>query len=155
MEIKDIQPAVYKIYKDGPRTWFVGICANNGDHIYMHNPKDERGYGGREFTFQTDTDGIHTVKGPWHCTPEDLIETIGLDLRTRILTWGAIGEEMDDITDGATNTIHKDKVPILGPYDRIKKKAQDIANKRQTKVYYITKSVGCSTYSTTYPKKGK
>lgn len=80
----------YKVVRDGNRTFYVGLV-DGVAHFFVHDPRNQQGFGGRTYSGVTEDGESFAVKGPWSSGPSEinalgilppLVEASGTDDRT-------------------------------------------------------------------------
>lgn len=134
----------YKLYVGRSGTiWLVGISEDQGNAVYVQGGPNSDGFGGRVLTFRLENgcDSI-SLKGPWHTNPSSLLSDTGIDVRDKFYTFGVVGEGRE--YPAITKLLWFDTEPVIGSFDRVKQKAQEIANERGQTVFYYMESRGGS-----------
>lgn len=148
---EDVQPR-YNIHigKD-KRIWLV-TTDQDPDHIIVQGGPGSQGYGGADlvFTLANGVDKI-TLHGPWHSNPYSLFEQTGIDLRTKIISWGVIGRGLQFRAANSyssdsviTDLVYFDKAPTQGVYDRIQNLAKEMSDAEGIPLYYHMRTYGGS-----------
>ncbi len=150
----------YTIDAEGTHWFWPASHPEPGAMVHCGSPvfagKRSDGFGGATLTFNT-ADGPIPIQGPWHSNTNALFERTGVDLRDKHLTYGVIGtgrESTPTHNTVITGVVHADpKEGVLGTFDRIKEKAQQLANEHEQPFYYYSKSRGGSSCGPVYPSK--
>ena len=147
----------YVIDPEGTHWFWPAKHAEPGAMVHCGSPviagKRSNGYGGATLKFNT-PDGVIPIQGPWHSNTDALFEKTGIDLRDKHLTYGVIGtgREHPNHRTVITGVVHADpEGGVLGHFDRITAKAQELADEHQQPFYYYTRSRGGSSCGPIYP----
>lgn len=148
-----------KIIKGKRGTWYVAIQDNPADNVYFASKEGGKsdGFGGATLTFKLEDGTEDKVQGPWHSNPDALFSDTGYDVRDKCLTFGVIGKDVRfdryPYKDFIVDVLYKDEDFTIGAFNRIKDKAQELANELGVKIVYYQQSQGGSTRSWCYPEK--
>lgn len=129
------------------RIWLVSTEAACAGNIYVQGGPKSDGFGGAtlSFTLANGCDKI-SLHGPRHSNCESLFSDTGIDVRNRHLVYGVIGKGRD-WKDGRSiikDLIYFDEKPTIGPFNRIKDKAEALAESLNQQLYYYTETKGGS-----------
>lgn len=138
-----IRNLLFLKYEEESGLWLVGICPNPADWIFFW-PRDESnqtGFCGSKIKFKL-IDGELELKGPWHSNADAFYHAIGIDLREKHYICGIISTEYDNSTGTYENILHIDKEWKVRNFLHLDFKAKRLAEKLNTEVYMLSKSVG-------------
>jgi len=131
--------------------WLVAKQPNAGDNVYVYCRTNQEGFSGRTLAFELDTGEKLFLKGPWHTNSDALFVATGVDVRDKHLTFGCVAFERIGI-ETMRDIIYIDSAPTIGPFDRIKRMAQKIANEIDETVQYYVESQGGSSMGPMKPE---
>ena len=143
------------IGKSGEK-YLVAVQPNPADNIYVEGGSNSDGFGGRTLEFLLEDGTTIKLRGPWHTNSDDLFRHTGYDIRDKHMTIGICALEREknyyrgDLFKGV---LHKDRVWVIGEYDRIEKMAQAFSNKHGKTVFYAMKSQGGGSAGSCQPKE--
>jgi hypothetical protein len=142
---------------DGTRTYYLPIegvnaadhfryvvnCAD-GVHVTDPNPSGPfRGYGGSTLEFPLDDGTIDKVKGPWHTNSEAFFKETGINISDLHLTQVTIGTESGKgFMEVGGDVLYRENEPVLGPFMRGERIAQQLADVLDISVYCVRESAG-------------
>lgn len=61
----------YKVVRKGDRAFYVGLV-DGVAHFFVHDPRDQTGFGGRVYSGITEDGEPFSVKGPWSSGPSEI-----------------------------------------------------------------------------------
>ena len=139
------------------RIWMVGNCDSPSSEIYAQaDPRENikgyrgfRGYGGSTLVFRTSDNAAVQLQGPWHSNSNALYADTGIDVRDKCITFVVISELIEYIEERTNdivmrNVLYKDEDPAIGPFDRGRLLAKEIATKLNKQVILYSESYGGS-----------
>lgn len=154
----DITPWLAVLHEEDQ--FFIPLLVPNpGDYIYHHTRRDMSGFGGATLKFRLLTGEILEVKGPWHTNTKHLLSATSINLEDYHYTWGFICNECNynDPPNGISGIHYYDPEAsfVLGSFDRLKNKAQEIADELGITVTCYSLSMGGSSLGPVKPLKSK
>lgn len=155
--VERVKPEEYNLYPVREGLWLVGDVPNAADFVYYWklNEKSREGYGGSALTFKlTDRRGTLTLAGPWHSNSDSLFIDTGVDVQSKCLTYVVIGESRGhDPKHYYQGILHQDSDWTLGPFNRGKLMAAQMAQELGKTVYCYSHSMGGSSDSPVHPEE--
>jgi len=147
----EIQKRIFKKIEGKKGIWYIAKQKNPADNIYVTSKNKDGysdGFAGATLSFELEDGTIDKVQGPWHSNSASLFNDTGYDIINKHLTFGVIAKNFKRDKDNPygiiTDIIYKDDDWVVGPFNRIKQKAQEIANELGERVIYYQKSQGGS-----------
>ena len=136
----EISKRVFRIVEGKDAIWLISTDENAGDFIYARKKDDAKseGFGGSTLEFLLEDGSMIKLQGPWHSNSVSLYHDTGIDLNDKHKTFGLValnrkGNKYKDI-------LFIDSEPVIGIFDRIEQKAQEIANELNDTVLFYSKS---------------
>ncbi len=124
--------------------------------LYPSNSKDlkSQGYGGSTLQFALHDGTVYAAKGPWHANADEMLQATGVDIRNTYRTYGCVAKRR--VYKGNVHEyreiLHADIEPLIGEFDRLRKIAQEWADKLGHPVVYYSESKGGSSSGWEIPK---
>lgn len=144
-KVVDDNGTVWLIPISGDIAWGVKGFPNVADGIHTDYPDDKRslGYGGSTVEFMLVDGTTYTAKGPWHSNSMGLYERTGVNVSDLHLTQVTISLDAGEaFMQPGNDVVYAESEPVLGPFMRGERIAQQLADVLDKPLYCVSKSTG-------------